>query len=1149
MALQFLFGSSGSGKTYRLYEEMISRSLKDDQTPLLLIVPEQFTLQTQQELLQMHPRKSIMNIEVLSFQRLAYRIYDDLSLADRVILKDTGKSMVIRKLVEAAKENYPMLYPNIRRKGYIKELKGLITEFYQYNFTEDAYDKIQNEIKNPLLREKIKDSHTLFKDFKDFLGRQYLTPENTMDLLVEGIPHNEWLKSAHIYLDGFYGFTPIQYDVIAQLLKKTREVSVAITMDCEEQFDSMEDSSQLFYESKKMFQTLRSIVEKEKIDIKEALQFSEPLRFVHSPELSHLEKNIFRYPYQPYVHKPQDIKMFCASNMRKEVLYVADSIMKLIMSNTYRFKEIAVVTGDLSGYENQIKQVLELYNIPYFMDQKKSIMSHPITQWLVATLEVLSKDFSYDSVLRYLKTGLIGIEARDIDLMENYVLAYGIRGYKGWLSPWNKPYPQLRVDEHSDYAQDILNRMNAAKACFLEPLLQFRTECHQKECTVEIITRGIFGVMKSLNLEKKISDMALLFELEGNLIYQKEYTQIFKILVDVLDQLVEILGKQSMQLKEFIKLLEAGLEESEMGLVPPGLDQVVVGDLERTRLKEIKALFVIGFNEGKIPKVVEQGKIISDYERIQLKELGISLAPDNKENIFKEQLSLYMGLLRTRKLLYLSYSKSDFQGKPMRPSLLLLTIKKIFPNMKVLDIDDIYVNKCVVNRPAPTFEKLLTHILKMDLNDPYNHVSEVYKWFTKETSWLSHLQLIQRAICSENQEALLDAEMIKDLYGDELRNSVSRLEAFAKCPFAHFIDYGLHLNERLDYAIKMPDIGILFHRAIDLCSRKIEQRGLSWNTLAPIVRDGLVEESVSEVVGEEQRGIYKSSARNAYLVKRLTRITKRALWAISQQISRGEFRPMDYEIAFDASKNEIKALTIDFENQKSMRLSGRIDRVDAYEEEDALYLSVIDYKSGNQSFDLVALYYGLQLQLLVYLNAVTELKKNALNHHLEKVVPAGVFYFHIDDPIIKDISERNPQVIESMILKELKLKGLVLDHQNIIRKMDGTMEKTSEIIPVSMTNQGELSKSSSVASLEQFEDLQRFVDVKIKELGSSIVQGELGVKPYKRKGETGCDYCQYLSVCRFEQGVEGNAYNLLKEISRSDLWDKIGHKLTEDNNL
>lgn len=1145
MALQFLLGSSGTGKTTSLYQEMISRSLQDDQVPLLLIVPEQFTLQTQQELLQMHPRKGIMNIEVLSFQRLAYRIYDDLSLADRVLLKDTGKSMVIRKLVEESRENYPMLYPNIRRKGYIKELKGLVTEFYQYSFSEEAYEKIQNEIKTPLLKGKIKDSHQLFSDFKKFLGDQFLTPENTMDLLVDGVEHNEWLRNAHIYIDGFYGFTPVQYGVITGLLKRVKEISIAITMDCEESLEPTDDSSQLFYESKKMFQTLSGIAEKEKIVLKKVILLSEPFRFQNSPELIHLQKNLFRYPYHCYEDMPHNLKLYGASNMRKEVSYVADAIMKLVMSLDYRFKDIAVVTGDLSGYENQIKQVFELYEIPYFMDHKKSILNHPIIEWLVAAIDLLNKDFSYNSVLRYLKTGLIGIDEQTIDCIENYVLAYGIRGVKGWEVPWDKPYPQLRMDKNSDYAQAFLLTINEAKAIFLEPMNQFKKEIHQKDCTVEVITKALYNLMRTLNIENKMSAMEMKFEQEGNLIYQKEYAQIYKILVDVLDQLVSILGNQPINLKEYLALLQAGIEECEMGLVPPGLDQVVVGDLERTRLKETKALFVIGFNEGKIPKVVEQGKILTDYERIQIKELGIPLAPDNKENIFKEQMSLYMGLLRASKKLYLSYSKSDFQGKSMRPSLLLLTIKKMFPQMSVLDIDEIYDGKCVVNRPQPSFDKLLTSILKMDVGAPVTSVGEVYKWFLKEPLWQPLTQLMHQAINSKNEESLLSEEMIEELYGKELKNSVSRLEAFAKCPFAHFVDYGLHLNDRLDYEVKMPDIGILFHRAIDLCSRKIEQCGLNWKNIDHTLRDTLVEESVLEVVGEEQRGIYKSSARNAYLIKRLTRITKRALWAISQQISRGDFRPVDYEVAFDASKESVKALTIDFENEKTMHLSGRIDRVDAYEEGDTLYVSVIDYKSGNQGFDLVALYYGLQLQLLVYLNAITEIKKNTQTLKQEKVIPAGVFYFHIDDPIIKELSERNPQVIESMILKELKLKGLVLDHQNIIKKMDETMEKTSEIIPVSLTSQGEISKNSSVASLEQFENLRSYVDLKIKEIGSSIVQGELGVKPYKRKGETGCDYCQYLSVCRFEHGTQGNSYTVLKEIPRSELWGKISEKLAD----
>ncbi|MBC7959127.1 MAG: exodeoxyribonuclease V subunit gamma, partial [Vallitaleaceae bacterium] len=574
-----------------------------------------------------------------------------------------------------------------------------------------------------------------------------------------------------------------------------------------------------------------------------------PKRFDESEAIRHLEKNLYRYPYQIFEESPKGFNLSQATHMRQEVQYVADSIMKLVMSQGYSYKDISVVTGDLSGYENAFRQIFNAYDIPFFMDQKKTIMSHPMVQLLLAAMDVISKDFSYESIFRYLKSGLLETKGKTLDALENYVLAYGIRGLKTWQQKWERPYPLWKGDPEAEHTKKMLDEMNRLKEGLLDPLIQFKKDLKKESPTVASTTKAVFNWMRTLRLEEKMTEQEVIFEKQGNLLYQKEYSQIYKMIVDVLDQTVEILGDSAIVLKEYANLLQAGLEECEMGLVPPGLDQVVIGDLERTRLKEVKALFVVGFNEGKIPKKVSDANILTDYERQQLKALGIALAPDNKENIFKEQFSLYMGLLRVSKKLYLSYAKSDLQGKPMRPSLLFYTIKKMYPKINVLDLEEIYRNRLIVNRPKPTFQHLIGNQRSANEIGEKDENVQAYRWFMAQEVWRPVVLALQETSKVSNHESALSPEMVEFLYGKELKNSVSRLETYARCPFAHFIDYGLHLRERLDYTVKMPDIGILFHRAIDLCSRKIDHRGFDWKTLEASVRDELVEQSVLEVVG------------------------------------------------------------------------------------------------------------------------------------------------------------------------------------------------------------------------------------------------------------------------------------------------------------
>lgn len=1140
MALEFILGNSGVGKTHHIYNQLIEQSIKDTNTPLILIVPEQFTLQTQQEIIQLHPRKGIMNIEVLSFGRLAYRICNDLSMANMALLKETGKSMVIRKLVEDAKDRYPIFSSNIRKKGYVKELKGLITEFYQYDWQPEGFKQARDQIKNPLLIEKMKDAQMLFEAYKDYLKDNYITTENTLDLLVPAIAKNDFLKSAEVYIDGFYGFTPVQYRVIGELIKYSKDVHIAVTIDQEEDISDIEDESQLFYESKKIINNLREYTVNEKIELIIFSMENIPYRYKNNSGLFHLERNIFRYPYKTNEDMPNGLFMSYATNMRVETRYVVDAIMKLIMEKEFRYKDIAVVTGDLMSYEAILKQAFEQYKIPYFMDKKKNIISHPLVELLLTAIEVIYKDFSYDSIFRYIKTGLLDIDESIVDQMENYVLAYGIKGHKAWEKEWVKPYPYIEKD--SGYVSSIIEDINNCRLKIIAPLMQLKDSISIKERNVLTVTKGLYQWLNALELENKINFQASEFEQKGQLIYQKEYNQIYKMVIEILDQIVDILGEQKITIKKYALLLQAGFEECEMGLVPPGLDQVVIGDLERTRLKETKALFVVGLNEGKIPKTMERTNILSDVERVQLKSMGLLLAPDNKENIYKEQFSIYMALTRVSEKLYLSYAKSDLQGKSMRPSLLFHTIHKMFRSLKVIEVDHLYQDRCIINKSKPTFSSMINKLNAMGVESIENNkdIKTLYQWYYNHTDWKDIITNFEKALYINNDENNLCHEAVEALYGKVLKNSVSRLETFARCPFAHFMDYGLQLRERLDYSIKMPDIGILFHKAIDICSKKIDQRGLSWHHLKEPIRNELVEEAVSEVIEEEKRGLFTSSSRNIYLTKRLTRITKRALWAISKQISKGDFKPVEYELGFDGNRDGLNALSIDFNDKYAMKLSGRVDRVDAFEDDNAMYLTVVDYKSGNQSFDMLALYYGLQLQLFIYLNSVSEMKEKANNYSTnKKVIPAGVFYFHIDDPIIKDVSDRNIQLIEEKILKELKLKGLVLDNKDIIKKLDGSFEKSSDIIPVALTVNGELSKQSSVASLEQFELLKQYTTYQAKNIGTSIIEGQLKPYPYKRKKETGCDYCKYLSICRFEKDTQGSKYRNLKELSKDEIWERM----------
>lgn len=1139
MSLQYILGCSGSGKTRKCYDLMIQESLKQEDRPLIVIVPEQFTLETQKDLVKLHPSSGIMQIEVLSFQRLAYRIFDELGVANKTLLGNTGQGMVIRKILEDNRDKLELFYKNSGKNGFIKELKSIITELFQYDISSTDLMSLTNEDK-PLLKTKLNDIALVYDEFNKYIKEKYITTEETLDLLSHAITKSKFLQDAIIWIDGFYGFTPIQYKVINEILSKVQKLYLTFTIDSVDNLDDLRDDSGLFFESKKAMNKINTLARNQEINIKENIfiEHSIPHRFRQNSSIAHLEKNIFRYPYKIYDKTVEGIHIYSASDIRQEVDHVANRIIELVRNENIRYKDIAIVTGDLNGYENKIEQLFKDYEIPFFIDRKKTILSHPLVELIRSALDIISKNWSYESVFGYLKTSLSGADRDHIDLLENYVLAYGIRGRKRWQQIWEYPYTNLQHEENKDYLKDVLDNINQVRERIIEPLLVLNDRINNSKVEVREITEALYGLLDYLGVEDKIKAYADKFSRNNHLLLEREYQQIYPIIMDLLDKIVEILGKEQVSVKEYSAILESGLEQCELGLVPPGLDQIVIGDLQRSRLKEVKVLFVLGLNEGKIPSMSNKANILSDIERDILEQAGLELAPNSKRKVFEEQFLIYMGLTKPKEKLYLSFSRTDGDGKALRPSILVSRIKKMYQDLEVVNIESLD-NENSINQQVPTFRRLIEKMrtyYEQDMNDIWK---DVYSWYFQDEEWREPTISAVKGLYHENNEDKISYEAVSKIYGDTLMNSVSRLESYSKCPFLHFIDYGLKVNERKVYELSVPDIGILFHRSIYEFSKKITSRGVEWTKVTDSLRDQLVEETVSEIANKYSYNIFNSTSRNAYLIRRLTRITKRAIWAIQYQIKKGEFKPTDYEVAFSADKGDLKSLKIDFDDQRAMKLRGAIDRVDKYETDDTVYVKVVDYKSGKNSFNITALYYGLQLQLLVYLNAVTELERSKTS---KKVIPAGVFYYHIDDPMIKQDGEVNYHQLEKEIIKSLKMKGLVLEDIDIIKKMDRDIEGNSDIIPVNITTKGKIGSRSSVASEEKISQLQNYVYNKTSEIGREIMEGNINIYPYKDSKGTGCDYCDYSSICQFDEIAGNNEYRKLLDMSKEDIWRLISER-------
>ena len=585
MSLQFIFGNSGSGKTAYLYQWVLEEAAHNPEKNYLIIVPEQFTMQTQRELVRLQSAHAIMNVDVLSFARLAYRVFDELGKENLMVLEETGKNLVLRKVAEQERDKLKVLGGNINKMGYIGEVKSFISELAQYNVTPDTLQEFLacHEISESL-RMKLSDVLVLYQGFRSFLEGKFITSEEILGLLSDVAEESSILRNSVIVFDEFTGFTPVQNKLVEKLLTVAEKLMVSLSMDRREDFYHCKGVHELFAMSKKTVASLLKMADKLHIAIEEPVVLPAGKRYEQAPQLGFMEQNLFRPGNRRWNEPVDEIQMSVHKNPKEELKYVASTIARLIREKDYRYKDIAVVTGDVNLYANYVPEVFGMYEIPFFVDQTKNILYHPLVEFVRAALEIVESNFSYESVFRFLRCDLCGYAPKEIDLLENYVLAKGIRGIKKWQTTWTF----VRETEADEMLE--LNRIRADIMEHLEPLHQVFAE---KNAQVKAVTVALYQLLTGFGVEQQLKKKEEAYTEAGDFAKAKEYAQIYRILMDLFDKVVALLGEECISIKEYADILDAGFDAAKVAVIPPGNDKVTIGDIERTRLNHVKILFFI----------------------------------------------------------------------------------------------------------------------------------------------------------------------------------------------------------------------------------------------------------------------------------------------------------------------------------------------------------------------------------------------------------------------------------------------------------------------------------------------------------------------------------------------------------------------------
>lgn len=1119
MALQIITGTSGSGKSKYVCDRVLYESDKNPKKNYFVIVPDQFTMQTQMDFVTASDKGGIMNIDILSFSRLAHRIFEETGGMRKPVLDDTGKSLILRKIAGSIKEQVPVIGNNLNKQGYIHEVKSAISEFMQYGIGQNELDEMIEYAKSRgALHYKLKDLQVLYKAFKEYIEGHYITTEESMDLLAAELRKSALIPGSVVVFDGFTGFTPIQEKVIGVLLTLCEQVIITVTMDGEEEPFSF---------AAKTVERLKRLAGEYGCEVLPLQHLSGNYRAAGSPQLLHLEKQLFRYPLVAFQaveggedkagSNAQSVRISAHKDMQQEVRYLCRQVRALLNETGCAYRDIAVIAGDLGAYESVIEEEFIRYEIPYFMDKTRNILLNPVIEYIKAALSVLTENFSYESVFHYLRSGLADFDAEEIDDLENYVLELGVRGKNLWTHAFAGRTLAMKKAENAVEVLEALNTTRERLLNQLAPILEVRSS---SDICVKDMVEHLYSFVTANRVEEKLHAYADFFEKKKDDARAKEYRQIYRLIMELFDQIMELIGQEKMSLSEFADILDAGFAEIEVGIIPRSVDRIIVGDIERTRLKPVKYLFFVGVNDGYIPAKTNKGGIISDIDREFLKGSNQDLAPSPREQMYIQKYYLYLNMTKPSKGLYLSYAAMDGQGTALRPSYLIGIVKQLFPGCETdgrSTQGDLAIGNLFEAKEA--FCLLLRKYAENSISDKEREqfIRLLHHLGKEESDRLLLNHLVANAYLT-NKERSISQTAAGLLYGDIILSSISRMEKYASCAYSYFLQYGLSLKERELYGFESKDMGTIFHGVLEHFSNKLLEKNYTWTDFPADEGEAMVAESMQEVCMEYTDALLYDNALNRYTMKNMEHMMQKCVSNISYQLGKGRFVPKEYEVSFHVVEN-LKDLDISLSDKDKMRLSGRIDRMDTCEKEDKVFVKIVDYKSGDKNFDLAAFYHGTQLQLVVYMNEA--LKRAEKLHPGKEAVSAAMLYYHVDDPVVEGTVKMSPEEVNGKVREALRMKGVINSDGDILEALDTTKSAKSDCVTLDYDSKGGLKSTTNALNSEQMKLLSDYASYSLKAMGAKIKKGEIPVNPYASGNVDACEYCAYKDVCGFDEKIPG----------------------------
>ena len=1075
--IDFIFGDAGSGKSSYVYQWLTAEAEAHPEKHFFLFVPEQNTLKAQRELIRVSARHGILNLDVLSFQLLAYRVMDELGMDKPVVIDDVSKSILVRRAVSETAPELSVYRNKVNSAGFLRQILNLISEFSQYDIDLELLKAAGERTELPLLQGKIHDIALICRQFRENLKDRAAIPEDIATLLLSFISRSKIVDGAVLVFDGYTGFTPVQLQILEHLIPKAERCRFAVTIPLSADpyrrgGSGRDDVTDLFWLSRETVAQVCRIAEKNGIP-------NGPDTDIRSDRPA------------PFV------RILRTADPTDEARLIARDIRRNARLSGIRYQKIAIAAGDPEAYREILKTELEREEIPFFMDDRRDALGSPAVEYVRCALAVIRNNYRYEDLAALLKNPLVSCDEaarEEADLIDNYLRKTGKRGRKA-LEKLDSGFDfssLFELEEELKRSGEIRSRADALEAFCTKTELSERTE-------------RFSGILES----------------EGFVREAQECRTFSASIPELLERLRVILGSDSGNLEEFCALVEAGFHEMKGGMIPEKMDMVLVGDLKRSRFDGIEYLYVLGANEGSIPSTVTGGGIFTDFERSQIQKQQVNLAPDDKTDSCIQRFYLHLILHKPVKQLMISYAAEGRDHHAQKPSPVIGDLKKgAFGHFDRIEE--------VMGSSSQLISSIQDALMIFASEAPGASEGDdrffaLYRALCRAGSGAAADRILE-ACFGGYQKKQLSKEAADILYQDLLEGSVTRIENYEGCPFFHFIRHGLELKERAEFSIEAVDIGNLYHKALDGVFKEIRNRGKDIRECGPEELESLCDEVVRETAESYHENIMNSSARNQYLSEKIRRVTGKTLLTLKQQLSDGSFYTADTEVPFRSREDR-------------MILHGVIDRLDLCEEDGKVFVRVVDYKSGNRTFSLSGILSGLELQLVTYLgNAIR--KAGALHPDAGEVIPAGMFYYLIGDPVLP-YSRKETGTAEERRREALRMQGAVSGNRSLAALNDrqlaesgGDEGEAEQISSKELKNSTVLQKQTEILSKEDFSSLISYAGKRMKKDADRILGGDIEVHPFRSGDRSKCDYCKYHGICGFDTRIPGYRYRNIRKCDR-----------------